>query len=181
MSVINQLQQRVQQRLQSHSLYHQAQQRWQALNEREQRLLRVLSIVLGIALLYFVIWQPSVNAFQQANQRVTAQQQQLSWVQQTLARYQSAKDQAPQQTVNDESVSQRINAAARALELDIARLQPQQDSVLISIDDADFTQVLELIAQLESRFQLQVETADIAKLDNPGQVRVRQLLVTEAL
>lgn len=177
MSVINQLQQR----LQNHPLYHQAQQRWQALNEREQRLLRVLSLVLGIALLYFAIWQPSVNAFQQANQRVAAEQQQLSWVQQTLARYQAAKDQAPQQAASDESVSQRINAAARALELDIARLQPQQDSVLISIDDADFKQVLELIAQLESRFQLQVETADIAKLDSPGQVRVRQLLVTEAL
>jgi len=176
-SVINQLQQR----LQNHSFYQQAQQRWLALNEREQRLLRVLTIVLGIAVLYFVIWQPSVSALQQANQRVAAQQQQLSWVQQTLARYQAAKDRAPQRTRNDESVSQRISSAARALELDIARLQPQQDSVLVSIDDADFKQVLELIAQLESRFQLQVETADIAKLDSPGQVRVRQLLVTEAL
>lgn len=167
-----------------HTLTQQATARWRAFNEREQRLLAVLAGVLGLALLYFVIWQPSVNAVAQAEQRLSGQQQQLRWVQQSLAKYQALSQAAESDTQQaeqaDQSSTQRLNAAATAMELSIARMQPQQNGVLVTIDEADFSQVIDFIASLQRDYGLQVSVADMARLDAPGQVRVRQLLVMDA-
>lgn len=167
--------------IRSSGLYTQAQQRWKQFNEREQRLIQGLAAVCLLAFLYFVLWQPSAAVVAKAEQRVTAQQQQLRWVQQSLAKYQALQQQtqsSPQQS--QQSTSQRLNAAASALELNIARMQPQQNGMLITIDEASFAKVIDFITLLKSEYSLHVSAADIARLDQPGQVRVRQLLVMDA-
>ena len=162
-------------------LYRQAQHRWKQFNEREQRLLQGLGGVCLLAFLYFALWQPSAAAVAKAEQRVAVQQQQLRWVQQSLAKYQALQQQAqstPQQS--QQSTSQRLNAAANTLELTIARMQPQQNGMLITIDEASFATVIDFITLLKSEYSLHVSAADIARLEQPGQVRVRQLLVMDA-
>ncbi|WP_404401651.1 type II secretion system protein M [Idiomarina seosinensis] len=168
-----------QQQLQSQPVVQQAQQRWQQFNQREQRLLSALAAVLLLALLYFVIWQPSQQLRTEANQRLQAQQQQLNWVQQSLARYQALKSSQDDTASAGGSLSQRLNQAAQAQDINLARLQPQGQGMLVSIDEAGFNQVLNFIAQLENQYQMSITTLDIARLEAPGQVRVRQLLVVE--
>lgn len=169
------------QRLMQQAWMQQAVARWRNFNEREQRLLTALGGVLGLAVLYFLVWQPSVNAVTQAQQKLAGQQQQLHWVQQSLAKYQALSQQAQtEDSATTQSSTQRLNAAASALELSIARMQPQQDGVLITIDQASFNQVIDFIAALQREYGLHVTIADMARLDEPGQVRVRQLLVMDA-
>lgn len=168
------------QQLQHHPLMQRAQQRWQQFAPREQRLLQVLAAVLGVAVVYFLIWQPSQQARLQAEQRLQAQQQQLLWVQQNIARYQAlAARQQERVEPASGSLTQRLNQAAEAQDIRLARMQPQGEGMVVSVDEASFSQVLQLVAQLEQQYQLRVETLDVARLDTPGQVRVRQLLVMD--
>lgn len=168
-------------KLRAHPLWQSLQQRWSQFAPREQRLLTALAAVLAVALLYFVIWQPSQQARLNAEQRLQSQQQQLQWVTQNLARYQALK--SAQQTSSNQSagsLTQRLNQAAEANDISLARIQPQGQGVVISVDEANFDRVLAFVAQLEQQYQLQISTLDVARLDTPGQVRVRQLLVVES-
>lgn len=168
------------QTLQQHPLVRSATQYWHNLNQREQRLISALGVVVGIAVLYFLIWQPSYQSRLNAEQQLHAKQQQLSWVKQSLARYQAIKASVDHSTPSNRgSLSQRLSQAAEAADIDLARMQPQGDGLLIAVDETNFNQVLQLVAQLENQYQLQVDILDVAKLDQPGQVRVRRLLVTE--
>ncbi|TDP40172.1 general secretion pathway protein M [Idiomarina aquatica] len=171
----------VMEKVRTHPLAVTLQQRWAQFAPREQRLLSALAVVLAIAVLYFVIWQPSYQARLNAEQRLQGQQQQLQWVKQNLGRYQarvqSSEASAPQASG---SLTQRLNQAADANDIRLARIQPQGEGVVISVDEANFDRVLAFVAQLEQQYQLQISTLDVARLDTPGQVRVRQLLVTES-
>ncbi|RUO64901.1 type II secretion system protein GspM [Idiomarina ramblicola] len=155
-------------------------QRWRQFNQREQSLLAVLAGVLFIALLYFVIWQPSAQAVANAEQKLVAQQQQYQWVQQAIARYKELEESSTQQQSASGSVTQRINRAAAAQDIQIARLQPQGQEYLLSIDDVAFSDLLSFLAELEQQQGLALSAVDIAKLNTPGQVRLRKLLVREA-
>lgn len=155
-------------------------QRWNQFNQREQSLLAVLAAVLFIAFLYFVIWQPSTQAVANAERQLAAQQQQYQWVQQAIARYKKLEESSSQQQSASGSVSQRINRAAAAQDIQIARLQPQGQEYLLSVDEVAFSDLLSFLAELEQRQGLALEAVDIAKLNTPGQVRLRKLLVREA-
>ncbi|MRJ44777.1 type II secretion system protein M [Idiomarina loihiensis] len=155
-------------------------QRWQQFNQREQSLLAVLAGVLFIAFLYFVIWQPSSQAVANAERQLAAQQQQYQWVQQAIARYKKLEESSSEQQSASASVSQRINRAAAAQDIQIARLQPQGQEYLLSVDEVAFSDLLSFLAELEQRQGLSLKAVDIAKLNTPGQVRLRKLLVSEA-
>lgn len=155
-------------------------QRWRQFNQREQRLLATLAGVLFIALLYFVIWQPSAQAVANAEQKLEAQQQQYQWVQQAIARYKELEENTTQHQSASGSVTQRINRAAAAQDIQIARLQPQGQEYLLTVDDVAFSDLLSFLAELEQQQGLALSAVDIAKLNTPGQVRLRKLLVREA-
>lgn len=155
-------------------------QRWSQFNQREQSLLAALAGVLFIAFLYFVIWQPSSQAVTNAERQLVAQQQQYQWVQQAIARYKKLEESSSQQQSASGSVSQRINRAAAAQDIQIARLQPQGEEYLLSVDEVAFSDLLSFLAELEQRQGLALKAVDIAKLNTPGQVRLRKLLVREA-
>jgi len=155
-------------------------QRWNQFNQREQTLLAILTGVLCIALLYFVIWLPSSQAVTNAERQLVAQQQQYQWVQQAIARYKTLEQNATQQSSASGSVTQRINRAAAAQDIQIARMQPQGQEYLLTVDEVSFADLLSFLAELEQRQGLALQAVDIAKLNVPGQVRLRKLLVREA-
>ena len=146
-------------------------QRWRQFNQREKTLLSVLGGVLFIALLYFAVWQPSAQAVANAERKLEAQQQQYQWVQQAIARYKKLEGKTGQRESASGSVSQRINRAAAA--------QEGQD-YLLTVDEVSFSDLVSFLAELEQRQQLVLTSVDIAKLNAPGQVRLRKLLVREA-
>jgi len=157
-----------------------AKQRWRQFNKREQGLLAVLCGVLFIAFMYFIIWQPSAQAVADAERKLEAQQSQYQWVQQAIARYKKLEENSTQQQSASGSVTQRINRAAAAQDIQIARLQPQGQEYLLTIDDVAFSDLLSFLAELETQQGLALSAVDIAKLNTPGQVRLRKLLVREA-
>jgi len=155
--------------------------RWQQFNSREQRLLSALAIVLAIAFLYFIIWLPSSQSVIQAENRLKSQQDQYQWVQQAIARYKSMEGRSAKSSTVKGSLSQRINQAAAQYDIELARIQPQGEEYLVTVDTVPFNQLLQFMNALESDFGLQLTGADIARLEQPGSVRLRKLLVKDVL
>lgn len=153
--------------------------RWEEFNGREKKLLAALALVVSVAFLYFVIWLPSAQSVAQAETRLRAQQEQYQWVQQAIARYKSLNVKNAGNTTAHGSLSQRINQAATQYDIELARIQPQGEKYLITIDTVAFSQLLEFINALESDFGLQLTGADIAALEQAGNVRLRKLLVKD--
>ena len=76
-------------------------------------------------------------------------------------------------------MSQRVNEAAASNKIQIARMQPQNNGLIVSVDETSYQQAMSWLYALEQTYQLQVTTLDLARLDEPGKVRVRQVLVSE--
>lgn len=55
-------------------------QYYRSRDEREQRIIQVLGVVIAMAILYWLIWLPSWHARQVARQRYLANQQTLAWI-----------------------------------------------------------------------------------------------------
>lgn len=153
--------------------------RWQQFNTREQRLLGALAVLLGVALLYFAIWLPSFQSVAKAETRLKAQQDQYQWVQQAVARYNTLEGKSVTSSSVKGSLSQRINQAASQYDIELARIQPQGEEYLITVDTVPFNQLLQFMNALENDFGVQLTGADIARLEQPGKVRLRKLLVKD--
>lgn len=151
---------------------------WQQRELREQRLLGGLTVVLLIAFMWFVIWQPVRNSITQLEIRVQAQQETLRYVAQGTAQVRQLRNSqsgsSQQAAVTSSELTSFISEQTNALELEVSRLQPQGESIQLVLNEADFDSLLELLARLAER-QIEVELMDISETSDAGMVRVRRL------
>jgi general secretion pathway protein M len=149
-------------------------EKWQQLNLREQRLVIIMSSVIGIFLLYSVIWQPLNDNLLKANEKLARQQALLVWVSEKT-QYFNQINQGKGPVKSGGSLSSVINRTANQHQLTITRMQPQGENLQVWIDAASFTQLLFWLEHLANNEGLQVQNIDLARGDVPGEVRVRRL------
>ncbi|RUO23636.1 hypothetical protein CWE08_03035 [Aliidiomarina iranensis] len=152
-------------------------QRWQLLQPREQTMLQLMAVVIAIALLWFAIWQPLQERTQRAEAALESEYNTQSFVENQIAQVlQARNNQQGGSRVNANQLSGVVTTLTNELELEVARMQPQNDSLLLVFNEADFTNLLELLARLSER-QVVIEAVDVSETDNAGIVRVRRLLI----
>ncbi|RUO26427.1 type II secretion system protein M [Aliidiomarina minuta] len=151
---------------------------WNQRETREQRLLAGLSLVLIIAFFWFVVWQPLQQGIEQTERSVAVQQETLRWVSENTQRVKQLREQDTPQVnaLSSNQLTQYINQVSSELELEISRIQPQGEALLIVFNEADFDDFLEFLAALAER-QVQIDVMDLAETDEAGVVRVRRLQV----
>ncbi|RUO29688.1 type II secretion system protein GspM [Aliidiomarina soli] len=156
---------------------------WQKREPRERQLLVVLAALLVIFIFWYGLWQPLQSNIVRAENRLATQQETLRWVEENAARVEQLRQQSgsqattsAEQPVRSGELNAFISRTSTEFNLQVSRLQPQSDSLLVVFNDADFDQLLRFIAELESR-AVQVNAVDIAEGDEPGMVRVRRLEV----
>lgn len=151
---------------------------WNQRETREQRLLTGLSLVLFIAFLWFIIWQPLQQGIERAERNVAMQQETLRWVNESVERVKHLRDQDEPRAraLNSSELTQYINQISTELELEISRIQPQGEALLLVFNDADFDAFLDFLAALAER-QVQIDVMDVAETNETGVVRVRRLQV----
>lgn len=158
----------------------QAQQWWKKREPREQQLIVVMSVLLGVLVFWYGIWQPLQNATQRAEQRVAMQQETLRHVIVTTQQIERLRDVRPAQQRGQAVTSAQLNSfisnTSAQHNLEVSRLQPQSDGVQVTYNEAVFDDLLAFLAVLEER-QVQLEAIDLAAGDEPGMVRVRRLQV----
>lgn len=165
-------------------LQEQLQQRWQQLNSRERLLVSIAGIVLAICVVYFALWQPLQNGIEQRQLQRDAQQETLTWVRENTGRYLSLSQQSQRPVSNGASAATElgdipriITEQARSLQLDVGRMSPEGESLVVVMNDVPFTQVLALLDALQAQGGLNIEQLDITRGNKPGHVHVRRLKV----
>lgn len=183
MSVITKMTAPVMQRLQPSITKYQGQltQRWQGLQEREQRLIQVMAVMLVAAVLWFGIWQPlnDREAYAQAQLQVQYQTQRL--VEQQIGQVLQARASQRQgvQAIRADQLNSVVNQLTSQLELEVSRSQPQNESLVLVFNEAPFNALLEFIQQLSER-GVMIENLDVAESNTAGVVRVRRLQIRAA-
>ncbi|CUS47251.1 MAG: type 2a secretion system assembly platform protein GspM [Idiomarinaceae bacterium HL-53] len=156
--------------------------KWQALQPRERVLLQGLGALLAICVAWFGGWQPLQQGVLSAELRLQNASNQALYIQQQAARIQAlrASDNAEQQVVTSaESLPGLLNRTAATLEMQITRVQSQNDARVLVFDEVSFDAVLQFIDTLEQSGVI-VESVDVSETNEPGIVRVRRLQVRTA-
>lgn len=152
------------------------QQWWQDLNQREQRLVLAMSLVVGIFLFISLVWQPLNENLAKAQIKVQKQQQLEQWVNENLAYYKTLQRSGNSRKSN-ESLSSLVNRTAKSLSITIARMQPQGNDLQVWIDEVPFDRFVTWIDQLNRQEATKVLAVDLSVGNAPGTVKVRRLQV----
>jgi general secretion pathway protein M len=150
----------------------QFQQWWQRLAPREQQLLSIAAPVVAVAMLYFGAWQPYQQwRAQQANDL----QQALS----QLHNMQAALPQLQQGGVRNiqGSLPDVVAQAATSYQLKVSRMQPKDDQLELTLEDAPFNKLLQWLHQLQQQQGVQIVLLEVSAADSPGMVRVRRVVL----
>ncbi|EGN74713.1 type II secretory pathway, component PulM [Idiomarina sp. A28L] len=156
----------------------QALQRWQRLQPREQKMLRAMAVVIAIAILWFGIWQPLQEREMRAEAALAGQYSTQRYVETQISQVLQARANRQQGTaaVNSAQLNGLLSTLSNELELEVARMQPQNESLLVVFNEVDFNRLIQLLVRLTER-QVVIEAIDISETNEPGVVRVRRLLI----
>lgn len=154
------------------------------MNQREQLLVSAAGVLFVVTLAYFIAWKPLADGIAERETKIAAQQELLQWVRENTGRYLAqkggvqSKDSTPTSAISG-SMSERVTRLASAAKIEVTRMQPQSDSLVVVIDQVPFNTLLQFIEALETQGGLVIEHLDATEGGEPGIVRVRRLQVAE--
>ncbi len=144
-------------------------QKFDALSDRERRIVIVGGIV-AVVLLLLAIVMPVERGVSQSADRVTRKQADLGWIQQMAPALAAAPQAAP---ANDQSLIVLIDRTARDAGLGQALTgsQPSGNGALrTQFEKADFNRLVDWISMLGQQYGVQAESATFEAGGTPGVV-----------
>ena len=128
------------------------QQWWQTLVQRERVVVAVLMVIVVLLSFQALIWQPLYQGRDNARNSVDKQAELLSWMQQQASVAKQLQASSVRVANSSQSISQRINIAAKRAKIEINRFQTSGDNnVQVWLDNADFSKSLLWLEALQKR------------------------------
>ena len=154
---------------------------WLNLQSREQNMVLIAVVVIGLFLFYSLAWSPLVEARDAKRMQVENNQQLLSWMQAKSTEVKQLKLTNPNLLRSDSkrSLLAIVDSLANRLGLRASIRQIQPDgphSATVWIDEIDFDALAMMLGQLDKNSNVRVSEANITKLDKAGIVQARILL-----
>lgn len=149
---------------------------WSGLAQREQRVLSAGAIALAVILLYLVVWEPLGKA-RRDREEALADARALATQIETLA---ANRGGATTVTGADQSLLAIVDQSRRASSITKppSRQQPEGDTtVRIWLEDAPFDGLVRWLNDLQTRYGVRVNDADIERESGPGLVNARLTLM----
>jgi general secretion pathway protein M len=143
------------------------------LSDREQKLVIAASTVAIIGIFYFAIWSPMSTAVEAQKLAIEGEKQLLSWVNEQSSRAIILR-QSSNKTTFSGSLTQVVNQTTRSANIPVARMQPQGEELVVSLDQVVFNDFLLWLNVLENRGVIIIQS-DISEVDELGFVQVRRL------
>ena len=161
--------------------YTQARDRFLALQLRERWLLGMGAAVLLVTVLYLGIWEPMVKAHAQRSAALESSRLLAVKLEQAAQQLQSSGGRNPAATAGRElSLLAAVDQASKSgtLGKGPARIQPEGDrEVRVWFEDVAFDAMVRWLADLHTRYAVNVQTLDVEPQATPGRVNVRLSLV----
>lgn len=154
--------------------------RWEALAPREQRIVGGGAIVLGLVILYLGVWEPLAAAHKARHEALEDARAVAAQLEILAAEMQRNRGAGGAMLGAGQSLLSIVDQSRRASSLTKppSRLQPEGDTtVRIWLDDVPFDALMRWLADLQSRYGVRVDTADIERESGPGLVNARLTLV----
>ena len=142
--------------------------RFDALAPRERTLAIGCAAAVGIALLYGTV-KPLVDYRTTAITRQAREFQDLVWMQDNRPQ---AEARAAEANATSQARMSTINAAAKAVDLPLRRIQPEASGFSVQVDRQPFDKVIRWTDTLESRHGIEIASATV-DLHEPGIVNAR--------
>lgn len=146
-----------------------------ARTDKEQRLLGVALVLLIILVFHQAYWAPSHRAIAQLENKVAAQAELQAFVSEQGAQAMRLR-QAGSVTKFSGSLAQLVNQTAREHTLTVARVQPQNDSLLVWLDEAPFNSVVTWLNDLRDN-GVMVTSVDLRASGAEGLVEARRVVI----
>ena len=147
---------------------------WRSLKEQEQQLVMIAGAVFVIFVLVMGIFRPLNNAIEKAEQDNIKQQELLAWVDESIIKLKAS---GSARVTNDRSLSQIVNSTRNRYQITISKMQPNDNSLRLTIDSVEFNKLVEWLDELVNSQGVLIENLDLSKDDNSGFVRVRRLVL----
>lgn len=154
---------------------------WQQQSPRDRRILRIGSIVVAIAMIYLLVWQPLHQRRDKYRQQITDQRQLLQWMHERSAEARVLMKQPGgqhHQPIKGSLLSLVDKEARRAgLGKGLKRVEPAgTDQVRVWFDAVEFSRLVAWLGSLENSFGTRIESAVIDRTETPGQVNARLVI-----
>ena len=156
-------------------MFEQIKEWWDNISEREQQLTFISLVVVFIAVIYFLIWQPIATNLAASQQKLQSSEQTLQWVESNANKLVVAGVGNKKTTARKQNLSQLISSTAKRNKIVISRIQNRNGSVDIWINQVEFNQFLKWITALQNQYQIQVNSADLNQDKTQGMVKVNRL------
>ena len=140
---------------------------WGARTPRERRLLMALAGTAALVFVTFVIYQPLRDA--RARARADIHTYEVLAAQLRIAGPELARLRAIDRSASPGIVS----SSASAFGLAVGRVEPSEGLIRVTVEDADFTRVIQWLVQLETTSTLRVSAIRIDRQTTPGIVNAQ--------
>lgn len=147
---------------------------WRSLKDQEQQLVMVAGIIFVIFVLVMGIFRPLNNAIDEAKEDQIKQQELLTWVDASIAKIKSSSGGT---ITNSRNLSQIVNATRGRYNIAISKMQPNDNSLRLTIDSVPFNQLIEWLDELVNKQGVLIENLDLSRDDKSGYVRVSRLVL----
>jgi general secretion pathway protein M len=151
--------------------------RYEALQPREQQLVAVAAIVLSLFFLQAGVWKPAAAARSRAAAQLETARSVASSLAVTAAEVAAHGPQAGAQIVgSDVSLLSAVDQATKngMLSKPPSRLQPDgENQARVWFEDVQFDVLLGWMSDLQSRYGVKIDVADIERQPTPGLVNAR--------
>ncbi|MGL5991288.1 MAG: type II secretion system protein M [Plesiomonas sp.] len=151
---------------------------WKQLSLREKRLLQAGGLCLLLGVFFWGIWQPLNHNIAQQALRLRQNQQLLTQIQTSADSIRSWQQQQGKTTTagsSSQSLSQQVSLSASQNGLKVIRMQPQERSLQLWIEDLPFNQLLSWLLKLRLEQGIEVVYLDVLPTEQSGMVKVERL------
>ncbi|MGL5007303.1 MAG: type II secretion system protein GspM [Plesiomonas sp.] len=151
---------------------------WKQLSLREKRLLQVGGGCLLLGMFFWGIWQPLNQHIAQQALRLRQNQQLLTQIHastESIRRWQQQQSKTTTADNSNQSLSQQVSFSASQNGLKVIRMQPQDRSLQLWIEDLPFNQLLSWLLKLRIEYGVDVVYLDLLPTEQPGMVKVERL------
>lgn len=157
--------------------------RYDQLPRRDQQALKLMTVVVLVALIYFAIWRPVAQYHDQAVADRQNAAELLAWMQENQATIRQLAGESGSSGNNAEKPADgrelmaTVTSTAREAGLDLQRFEPSGDEAIrVWLENVPFTEVATWLEGLNSEHGILIDQAALDRRDTPGIVSVRLTL-----
>ena len=150
--------------------------RFEALQPREQLLVAAGGLVMVLALIYLVLWQPFALARSHRAQELESARSLAARIEQIGAQVQAQPSSGPPVVGHDVSLLSAVDQASKdgVLGKPLSRINPDgDDQVRVWIDDVPFDALLRWVDDLQSRYGVRIDNIAVERRSAAGVVSAR--------